>query len=333
MGKLRLAVVGAGGLVGEGVVAALAERRIELEGLHALGSERSLGQRVEHGGQELPLSPLADFDFASVDLAIFAAPASVAEVHVPRARAAGALVLDHSAAFRLDPAVPLVVPELATTLADDAGVGLIAFPSAEATALAIALAPLEAAFGLKAVRAVGYLSASSAGRSGLDSLAGECRLLLNGLPAPGGVFPSRLAFNVIPAVGALAGGESRAEREGALELVRLLSTPALPVELSLAWVSAFFGLGLAVEVRTSREAAAGEVREALAAAPGLKLARTTDDYATPAVEATGQEGVYLGRLRAPAPGVLAFWLAADNVLRGGAANSVRAVEILVRDYF
>jgi len=336
----RLAVVGATGLVGEALIGVLRARDFPVAELHALASARSVGSSVAFGEEDLPVAALDEFDFARVDFAFFAAGERVATEYAPRAAAAGAIVIDSSAAFRSDPAVPLVVAELnPEALADYAQERIIACPSAEGMALGLALAPLDAAAGLERVTVAAYTSASAAGRAGIEALAEQCRMLLNARPgASEGPFPGRMAFNCIPEVGALqSDGYSTAEAQTSADLRRLLGLSGLPVGVTAVWVPAFFGLGLAVEVVTGRAMSAEEARALLAGTPGLGLPDRAAGYATPAVEATGQDLVYVGRLRGGegpgSGGSLAFWLAVDNVHKAGATNSVRAVEILVRDYF
>jgi aspartate-semialdehyde dehydrogenase len=330
----KIAVVGATGLVGESLLKVLAERRFPVAEIHALASDRSLGRIVEFGDDEVRVADVAAFDFSQVDLALFAASEDAALEHVPRALGTGCTVVDASPAFRSDPEVPLIVPAVnADQLARLGERRLVACPSGATVALVTALNPLHAAVGVERVNVVSLEAVSGAGRDAVEELAAQCAQLLNGrTPAASRHFPSQIAFNVIPAIGAAdADGVTAAEYALAFETQKILGDPAIKVNATAIRVPVFFGDGLAVHVETREPLALGRARALLEQGSGLALA----DLPTPRDAIEQPEAVVVGRLRADRTHGrgLDFWLAADNVRRGSAANCVDVVEVLVREYF
>lgn len=330
----RIAVVGAEGLVGEAILKALEERRFPVSDLHALAAEGALGRTVEFDDDEVPVVDVATFDFASVDLALFASDAELAMLHVERALDSGCTVVDASGAYRADPDVPLIVPAVnADRLADLGDRRLVASPGGAAVALASVLHPLRFAAGLERVDVVSLEAASGAGRGAVEDLAGQCAQLLNGrTPGTSGYFPAQLAFSAIPLVGAEdADGTTAGERALAEETAKILGESATNVTVTAVRLPVFFGDGLVVHLATREPLSIGRATELLGGVPGIRLesAPTLQD----AVAAP--EAILIGRLRQASgnPHLLEFWVAADNVRRGSASNTVDIVEVLVRDLF
>jgi aspartate-semialdehyde dehydrogenase len=330
----KIAVVGATGLVGESLLKVLAERRFPVAAIHALASDRSLGRTVVFGDDELRVGDVAKFDFATVDFALFAASDEAAQEHVPRALAAGCTVVDTSAAFRADPDVPLVVPAVNGEALGRLGERrLVACPGGAAVALVTVLSPLHAAVGVERVNVVSLQAVSGAGRQAVEDLASQCAQLLNGRsPGPSPHFGAQIAFNVIPQIGTPDADGATAEEDAlAFETQKILGDPAIKVNATALRVPVFFGDGLAVHLETREPLTVGRARELLAQAPGLVLA----DAPTPQDAVAEPGAVAVGRLRADRthPRGLDLWVAADNVRRGSAANTVDVVEVLVRDCF
>jgi aspartate-semialdehyde dehydrogenase len=330
----KIAVVGATGLVGESLLKVLAERRFPVAAIHALASDRSLGRTVEFGDDELRVGDVATFDFATVDFALFAASEAAAQEHVPRALEAGCTVVDASAAFRADPDVPLIVPAVNGEALGRLGERrLVACPGGAAVALVTVLCPLHAAVGVERVNVVSLQAVSGAGREAVEDLASQCAQLLNGRsPGPSPHFGAQIAFNVIPQIGTPDADGATAEEDAlAFETQKILGDPAIKVNATALRVPVFFGDGLAVHLETREPLTVGRARELLAQAPGLVLA----DAPTPQDAVADPGAVAVGRLRADRthPRGLDLWLAADNVRRGSAANTVDVVEVLVRDCF
>jgi aspartate-semialdehyde dehydrogenase len=322
---LSVAVVGAGGLVGSDVLEVLEARQFPVGTLKLLGSLRTAGGQTERG----PIALVGPDAFADVDLVFFAAGPTVAGEQVPAAVAAGARVVDLSSRFRLDPAVPLVVPEVnADVLRMGEGADLVASPSATAIGLAVVLAPLAAAAGLRRVVVSTYQGAASGGRRMLRRLSRDTIALLNarGDPARG------MGFDCNPQVGALLpGGATAHELHVAEELRRVLGASELAVSVTAVRVAAFFGQGMSVHLETEGRLGAGEAARILREAPGLVV---TDEAGVPPprlAAVAGSEATHVGRIREDAAFEhgLALWVALDSVRKGGALNAVEIAEILV----
>lgn len=332
--QVRVAVVGATGLVGEALLGALAERGVPVAELHALASDRSVGREVDFGDDRVKVDDLAAFDFERADLVLCAGTAAVAREYVPRALDAGCAVVDASPEFRDAPEVPLVVPAVNGRALEGLGERrLVASPGGATVALVSALQPLQARVGIDRVNVVSLESVSGAGRDAVEELAAQCAQLLNGRSiAPSRAYPTQLAFNCIPLVGmADDGGATTEETALERETRKILGDPGIKVNATAVRVPVFFGDGLAVHLETREPLPLAEVRRTLAAAPGLDL---TDTAPTP-VTAAPEGRVAVGRLREDRthPRGIDFWIVADNVRRGSALNTVEIVEVLVRDYF
>lgn len=335
MQALRVAVVGGSGLVGREIVRLLGERDGPGE-LRLLGSERTAGATVEEGDVQARVELLRPGVFDGVDLALFAAGPRVALEWAPAAAQAGAAVVDLSSCFRLDEAVPLVVPEVnAEALADWRDRGIVASPSATVAGLAVAMAPLARAAGLRRLTVSTYAGVASAGRRAVAGLSRETLDLLNARGPTRSRFPRRIAFNCIPQLGDVEpGGATTHELQVVAELRRVLDIPGLAVQVTAVRVPMFFGLGISVVLETDTALGAEEAIEMLRPAPGLLVHAGPDDpYPTP-VEVTGSDAVHVGRIRVDpsAEHGLALWIAFDNVGKGAALNAVQIAELLVRDH-
>ena len=327
--SVRLALVGATGLVGSALLECLEARGVTLAELHPLASARSLGQRVGHGGRELPVLELERFDFARSDVVIFCTGSEVAQAHAPRAREAGCRCIDLSLAARLNPEVPLIMPAINAALLA-ALPPIVASPCAAGIQLVRVLHPLRSA-GLERVAVTALVPASVAGREAIETLARESVEALSGRgEAQDNVTP--VAFRSLPEVGeVVTGGHTREELALASEARRLLELPQLPVRTNLVRVPVFYGQALLVHVALQRPLTAGAARELLRTAAGVSVLQAPrgGGYPTVPSEAANRDTVCVGRIREyldPDAG-LNLWVAADNV-RTGAANAVEILEAL-----
>jgi len=323
---LKLALAGATGAVGRAVLETLEERDLPVETLRLFASPRSAGSQLDFRGDELRVDALADGAFAGLDAAIFATPATVSREWATRAWAAGCVAVDLSAAFRGDPDVPLVVPELNgdAALAFEKK-GIVAAPGAPAAALALALAPLHTAAGLERVSAVVLEPASGAGHAGVEQLEREAADLMNGREPEGpGAVPHRLAFNLVPQVGAFEpSGSTDAEAGLAAELRRLLGAPGLQVSTTAVRVPVFYGTVAVVSLAFARHLAPDAARAALRGAAGVKVLDAPGESVYPMpMLAVIDESAMVGRIRATGPRQLELVVSADNLRRGAAANAV-----------
>jgi aspartate-semialdehyde dehydrogenase len=329
-----LALVGATGEVGRAALDALDALDLPVGELRPFASPRSVGQTVELRGEELKVTALSEGAFRGCDVALFCAGPEVARQWAPRAWAAGCAVVDDSPAFRMEPDVPLVVPEVnGDAVAGFRARGLVANPGTNATALAVVLAPLHAAAGVERVVVSTYQSVSGAGRSGVAELEREARdLLALREPDPAARFPHRIAFNLIPLVGAAEpGGASEEEAKLARELRRVLSLPSLGVAATAVRVPIFFGHAAAVNVTLSRELGPDDARALLRAAPGVKVVDEPAQgvYPMPML-AAGEDAVLVGRVRADGsqPRGLDLFVALDNTRKGAATNALQIARLL-----
>jgi aspartate-semialdehyde dehydrogenase len=324
-----VAVIGATGLVGAEIVSVLAERQFPIADLQLYASLRTAGDEVQCGNLTARVELLEGAGFEDTDLVFLAE-------WVERTTASGAVVIDVSQLFAADPDVPLVVPEVnAAALAGYIARSLVASPDAPAIALAVVLKPLQAVAGLRRVVTSVWEPVSGAGRAGIEELHQQTIELMNGRSVEPQLFPQRIAFNVLPQVGAfVAGGSSRDEQQTVAAVRRLLDEPELTVSVTRIRAPLFYGAGLSVNVEMLEPLAATSAQEVLRSAPGVLLQDdvTSQLYPTPA-GAVGQDATIVGRVRADeSVNVLDLWVAIDNLRKGSAVNALQIAELLVRDY-
>ena len=327
---LTVAVVGATGAVGEEMRAVLGERRFPVGRLVPLASARSAGGSVEWRGDDIRVDVLDDDSFRGVDLALFSAGTTVSERYAAVAVKAGCVVVDNTRAFRMDEAVPLVVPEVNRD-ALDGHAGIIANPNCSTIQMVVPLAPLHRAAGIKRIVVSSYQAASGAGRAAMDELRDQTVALLNFREPRVEQFQRRLAFDVIPEIDVfLPEGDTREERKMVDETRKIMSLPNLAVSATCVRVPVFVGHCLAVNVEFERALTAEAARALLAAAEGVEIDDDPNAYATTA-DVAGRDETFVGRVRADpsVPHGLNLWVAADNLRKGAATNAVQIAEELV----
>ena len=322
-----VAIVGATGLVGEALLRILDERRFAISQLKLFAGARSSGTQLRVLGSHHEVLAVDDStpDFSDIDVAFCAAGSDVSRMLAPRAAAAGTLVIDKSTAFRHDPGVPLVVPEVnAATIADKR---LVANPNCAVIPLAVMLGPIHRQFGLAWVNVATYQSVSGAGKDALlefeSQLAGERN--------PERILPRRIAGNVFPENGPFDGtGYGEEERKIAAEFCKILGDDSIRISATSVRVPVVTGHGEAVAFATQRNATIEEIEQALRDAPGVRFLGGTD-YATP-IEVTGSDDVVVGRLRPDHahPGAYLAWLVCDNLRKGAATNAIQVAECALR---
>lgn len=334
-----VAVVGATGAVGTALLEILAERCFPYGKVYALASERSAGEHVTFAGRELKVENLAEFDFSRVQIGLFSAGASVSEQYAPKAAAAGCVVVDNTSRFRYDADVPLVVPEVNPgAIKEYRARGIIANPNCSTIQLMVALKPIYDAAGIERINIATYQAVSGAGRRGIEQLAQETMLLLNGKPIEkGGKFPRQIAFNVLPQVDEFQdNGYTREEMKIVWETRKILGDDGIKVNATAVRVPVFYGHSEAVHLETRDKLTAAEARALLTKAPGVKVLdeRKPGGYPTAVTEAASHDAVFVGRIREDLshPRGLSLWVVADNVRKGAALNSVQIAELLVKSY-
>jgi aspartate-semialdehyde dehydrogenase len=333
----KVAVVGATGAVGQQMVACLAERNFPVAELVPLASERSVGRSVSFKGKEVPVQVLSPDSFQGVEVALFSAGGSISKEYGPIAARAGAVVVDNSSAWRMDPEVPLVVPEVNP---QDIGLypktGIIANPNCSTIQMVVALKPLHDAAQIKRVVVSTYQAVSGTGQKAVDELADQVRALLSCQDAKHKVYPHRIAFNCLPHIDVfLENGYTKEEMKMVNETVKIMGDESILVTATTVRVPVFYGHSEAVNIETARKLTPTEAREILARAPGVKVVDDPlrNQYPMP-LDATGQDLTLVGRIREDfsIDNGLNFWVVADNLRKGAATNAVQIAEILIRDY-
>ena len=334
----RVAVVGATGNVGREILNILAERQFPLDEIAAVASPRSTGDEIDFGdrGETLRVKNLDHFDFSGWDIALFAAGSEVSKLYVPNAAQAGCTVIDNSSLYRMDPDVPLIVPEVnAEAIAGYSKKNIIANPNCSTAQLVVALKPLHDAAKIKRVVVATYQSVSGAGKRGMDELFEQSRNIFVGDANEPEFFTKQIAFNVIPHIDTfLDDGSTKEEWKMVVETKKILD-PSIKVSATCVRVPVFVGHSEAVNVEFENEISADEAREILREAPGVIVIdkRENGGYVTP-VECVGDFATYVSRIRED-PTVesgLSLWVVSDNLRKGAALNAVQIAELLGRKH-
>ncbi len=330
----RVAVVGATGAVGREMIKTLVERNFPADEVVALASGRSTGSEISFGEKTvLKVKNLETFDFTGWDIGLFSPGASVSAVHAPRAAAAGCVVIDNTSQFRMDPDVPLVVPEVNPHhLRQFAKRRIIANPNCSTIQMVVALKPLHDQWKIKRVVVSTYQSVSGAGKEAMDELYNHTKAIFVHDPNKPEQFTKEIAFNVIPHIDRfMDDGSTKEEWKMTVETQKILD-PAIKVHATCVRVPVFIGHGEAVNVEFEHPVTAGEARAALREAPGVEVVDVREDggYVTP-IESAGEDAVYVSRIRKDptVPHGLSFWCVSDNLRKGAALNAVQIAEELI----
>jgi len=331
--KYVVAVVGATGAVGREMLEILEERKFPVGELVALASERSEGERVEFKGKNIVVRQLTRDSFKDVDLAFFSAGAELSLEFAPEAVKSGAVVIDNSSAFRMDPKVPLVVPEVnAHAIAKHTGI--IANPNCSTIAMVMVLKPLHDKVKIKRVVVTTFQSVSGTGKQAMDELAQQTVALLNFKDVETKVYPHQIAFNCIPHIDSfLDNGYTREEMKMANETRKIMEDDSIRVTATTVRVPVFRGHSESVNIETENKVSANEVRAILADAPGVMV---YDDpkkniYPLP-MDVVGKDETYVGRIREDEslPNGIDMWIVSDNLRKGAALNAVQIAEYLIK---
>ena len=335
MEKPNVAIVGATGAVGEAMREILDERDFAVGEVRLLASERSLGKRYRVRGKSVTVQLLDDFDFEDTQIALFSAGGAVSADHVPRAAAAGAVVIDNTSKFRMEDGVPLVVPEVNRhRIADGIGPNIIANPNCSTIQLAVALKPIYDAVGIERVNVATYQAVSGAGQAGVEELASQTVNMLNAKPLPEfKKHPVQIAFNAVPQAWDVGdNGYSVEEMKMTNETKKIFEDEDLLVNATCVRVPVFYGHSEAVHIETGAPISALDARELLSRAEGVTVIDDAEGSCPTAVDhATGNDSVFVGRIREDVthPRGLNLWVVSDNVRKGAALNSVQIAERVV----
>ena len=333
MSGFKVAVVGATGNVGRELLGILAERRFPVSELVALASTHSIGTEVSFGDRIVKCKALDHYDFADVDICLMSAGGAVSKEWAPRLGAQGVLVIDNSSTWRMDPDVPLVVPEVNAEAAKGfSRKYIIANPNCSTAQLVVALKPLHDHAKIKRVVVATYQSVSGAGKDAMDELFSQTRAIFVNDPVEPKKFPKRIAFNLIPQIDVfMDDGSTKEEWKMVAETKKILD-PKIKLTATCVRVPVFISHSEAVNVEFENPISADEAREILREAPGCLVIdrREPGGYITPH-EAAGEDATYISRIRDD-PTIdngLNFWCVSDNLRKGAALNAVQIAEVVV----
>ena len=329
----KVTVVGATGNVGREMLNMLAEREFPADEVVALASRKSMGVEASYGDKTLKVKALDNFDFSDVDICLMSAGSAVSKEWSPKIAAQGAVVIDNSSCWRMDPDVPLVVPEVnADAVAGFRKKGIIANPNCSTAQLVVALKPLHDKARIKRVVVSTYQSVSGAGKDAMDELFSQTKAVFTLGETEQKKFPKRIAFNVIPQVDVfMEDGYTKEEWKMMVETKKILD-PRIKLTATCVRVPVFIGHSEAVNIEFEQPISADEAREMLRNAPGCLVIDKPEDggYVTPH-EAAGEDATYISRIRTD-PTVdngLVIWVVSDNLRKGAALNAVQIAECLI----
>jgi len=325
---MHVAILGATGAVGRTMLEVLEERNFPVDRLTLLASARTAGTTLDWKGRSYTIQAPEPGCFRGVDVALFSAGGARSLEWGPRAADEGAIVVDNSSAWRMDPDVPLVVPEVNAGAIANRPKGIIANPNCSTIQVVVALQPLHAAAGLKRLVMTTFQSVSGAGEKGREALQRE----VSGGGTEGSPFTRPIAANAIPQIGAFdADGWSEEERKMINEPRKIMSLPNLAVAPTCVRVPVEVSHSVEVMMELERALTREEAIEILEAAPGVITARTAETFPTP-LDAAGRDEVFVGRIRTDPhlPAILHLWVVSDNLRKGAATNAVQIAELLAR---
>jgi aspartate-semialdehyde dehydrogenase len=335
--KYNVAIVGATGAVGEQLREVLEERQFPVGELRLLASERSAGQFLPFQNKQVRVDILTEDVFTGIDIGLFSAGGQVSARFAPAAVAAGAVVVDNTSCFRMEPDIPLVIPEVnADEIAKYRNRGIVANPNCSTIQMVVALKPIHDAARIKRIVVSTYQSVSGAGRTAMEELSQQVGALFNGREIRKGKFPHQIAFNCIPHIDVfMEDGYTKEEWKMIHETRKILGEPSLAVTATSVRVPVFCSHSESINVETEKKLTAAQAQALLREAPGIMLADMPDENIYPmAIDAVGKDATYVGRVREDhsAANALNLWVVADNLRKGAALNAVQIAEILIRDY-
>ncbi|MBI5814599.1 MAG: aspartate-semialdehyde dehydrogenase [Nitrospinae bacterium] len=330
-GLLNVAVVGATGAVGEEMTRILEERKFPVGEFLPLASARSAGKAVTFKGEEYEVEELTHDSFDGIDIALFSAGASRSLEFAPAAVDAGAVVVDNSSAYRMDPGTPLVVPEV-NPHAIKLHKGIIANPNCSTIQMVVALKPLHDYARIKRIVVSTYQSVSGTGKKAIDELDRQTRDIFNMREVTAKVYPYQIAFNCLPQIDSfLETGYTKEEQKMVNETKKIMEDDSIKVSATTVRVPVFYAHSESVNVEFERPISPDKARELLSNAPGVELRDDPAKQIYPlAIDAAGKDPTYVGRIRLDdtVEHGLNMWIVADNIRKGAALNAVQIAEIL-----
>lgn len=332
MNPPHVAIVGATGAVGVEMLLCLEQRNFPLGRLKLLASARSAGKRMQFRGKEIVVEELTHESFSDVDIALFSAGGGISKEFGPSAAAAGVVVIDNSSAFRMDPDVPLVVPEINPAAAKNRPRNIIANPNCTTIISLMALAPLHEAFGLESIIASSYQAVSGSGAQGIVELEEQVKAIASGQPFTPKVYPRQIAFNVIPQVDVFTdSGYTKEELKMLHEGRKIMNLPELKVSCTCVRVPVYRSHSVSITASFKQPVDVQTARAAFAGKPGIKVVDDPASKLFPVpLDTTGKDDCLVGRIRKNivCDNALDLWVVGDQVRKGAALNAVQIAEIL-----
>ena len=335
--EYHVAVAGATGAVGNEMIQILEEQEFPVASLKLLASSRSVGKTLDFRGESLHVEELRDDSFEGVDIALFSAGAAASRQFAPAAAESGCVVIDNSSGWRMDPEVPLVVPEVNPhAVADYRRKGIIANPNCSTIQMVVVLKPIYDAAGIERVVVSTYQAVSGTGKNAIEELTEQTRNLLTFQEVTPEVYPHRIAFNCFPHIGSfLENGYTEEEMKMVHETHKIMEDPNIRVSATTVRIPVFYGHSEAVNIQTKRKLSAKEARVLLFQAPGVRVMDNPEEriYPMPS-EAAGINDTLVGRIREDISieNGLDLWIVADNIRKGAALNTVQIAELLIKEH-
>ena len=335
--KMNIAVAGATGAVGNQMIRCLEEMDFPINSVAFLASSRSVGRQLRFKGDLIDVKELKEDSFKGFDIALFSAGGGTSEKFAPFAAKDGCVVVDNSSAWRMDPQVPLVVPEVNPhAIAQHTAKGIIANPNCSTIQMVVALHPIHKKYGIKRIVVSTYQAVSGTGKKAIDELFDQTRAMINFLDYEKRVYPHRIAFNCLPHIDSfLENGYTKEEMKMVNETRKIMEDDSIAVTATTVRVPVFFGHSESVNIETHKPVSADDVKALLENAPGVKVMDDPAENLYPlATDAAGQDLTLVGRIRQDesiANGIN-MWIVADNIRKGAATNTVQIAQILAQEY-
>ncbi len=335
--KVNVAVAGATGAVGNQMIACLEERDFPLNSIRFLASHRSVGRKLRFKGDEIAVEELKADSFKGVDIAIFSAGGGTSEKFAPLAAADGCVVVDNSSAWRMDPDVPLIVPEVNPHAIEGyKKKGIIANPNCSTIQMVVALHPIQKAAGIRRIVVSTYQAVSGTGKKAIDELFDQTRSMLNFLDYEERVYPHRIAFNCLPHIDVfLDSGYTKEEMKMVNETRKIFGDDTIGVTATTVRVPVFYSHSESINIETRSPVSADEVRKMLESSPGIKVMDDPKNNVYPlATDGAGRDETFVGRIRddESIENGINMWVVADNIRKGAATNAVQIAELLAEKY-
>jgi aspartate-semialdehyde dehydrogenase len=335
--KINVAVAGATGAVGNQMISCLEEADFPVQSIKLLASARSVGRKLRFKGDLIAVEELKEDSFKGMDIALFSAGGGTSERYAPHAAKDGCVVVDNSSAWRMDPDVPLVVPEVNPhAIAQYTKKGIIANPNCSTIQMVIVLDPIHKKYGIQRIVVSTYQAVSGTGKKAIDELFDQTRALINFLNCENKVYPHRIAFNCLPHIDTfMPNGYTKEEIKMVNETRKILEDDTIGVTATTVRVPVFHSHSESVNVETKNPISAQEVKLLLENTPGIKVIDDPDNNLYPlATDAAGQDLTLVGRIRdddSIANGIN-MWIVADNIRKGAATNAVQIARVLADNY-